>query len=110
MKVVTGQRWRLKAVCSLETPDVPEVWTPDRKPRRAVLVNLQRMCQRCPVHGECASDAVGSEADSGVYAGVWVPDPHRDVDAWQVAMNELCRIAAGSSDRVAGDEALAVSA
>lgn len=52
MMWVSGQRWKGQAVCFLETPDAPELWTPDRKPARATRVHLERMCQRCPVRRE----------------------------------------------------------
>lgn len=89
---ISGQLWRRKAVCFVEMPDAPEVWTPPRKPPLAVLVPLEQMCQRCPVRRECARDAVASEAECGMYAGVWVPE-HKESNGWSPAMAKLCEVA-----------------
>ena len=55
---ISGQQWRNRAVCCLETPDAPELWTPEHRPKCYVRVHLEQMCQRCPVRRECAADAV----------------------------------------------------
>ena len=89
---VSGQQWRRRAVCFLETPDAPEVWTPDRLPARNVRVHLERMCQRCPVRRQCAADAVFAEAETGMYAGVWVPE-RKENNGWAAAMDKLRQIA-----------------
>lgn len=105
---VHGQEWRRRAVCLLETPDAPEVWTPERRPARNVRVHLEQMCRRCPVQPQCAADAVLSGAESGMYAGVWVPRL-KDKAAWAAAMDELRQVA-GSSQVSAELAALEASA
>jgi WhiB family transcriptional regulator, redox-sensing transcriptional regulator len=89
---VYRQRWRKWAACSLETPDVPELWTPERCPPRPVLVHLQQICASCPVRGQCAADAVLTGAETGLYAGVWVP-AHTRYAGWVAAMDDLRRVA-----------------
>ncbi|ORX13066.1 WhiB family transcriptional regulator [Mycobacterium xenopi] len=86
-----GQQWRRNAVCYLETPDAPELWTPERRPPRTVRVHLEQMCRRCPVRRQCAEDAVFTQTQTGLYAGVWVP--RRSEDSWEAAMARLRAIA-----------------
>lgn len=83
--------WRERAVCRLETPDAPDLWTPNRRPIRAVMVHLEAMCARCPVIRECAVDAVTEVEAEGVYASVWVPGKERRV-ARATAMRRLKQI------------------
>lgn len=86
------QQWRKQAVCYLETSDAPELWTPEHRPKQDVRVHLEQMCRRCPVRQECAADAVSSEAEGGLYAGVWVPE-RRKKTQWAMAMARLGEIA-----------------
>jgi len=88
---VRGQQWRRKAVCYLETPDAPELWTPARRPPRNVRVHLEQMCQRCPVQRQCAAHAVLTDAETGMYAGVYVPNSREP--GWAQAMQKLRQIA-----------------
>jgi len=83
------------------------LWTPDRRPGRAVRVHLEEMCRRCPVRRRCAADAVSTAAECGMYAGVWVPQLHQ-LDAWVAAMAKL-RVIAGMPGAAAA-AALGVSA
>jgi WhiB family transcriptional regulator, redox-sensing transcriptional regulator len=103
---VHGQEWRRRAVCLLETPDAPEVWTPERQPARKVLVHLEQMCRSCPVQSQCAADAVLSGAESGMYAGVWVPQ-RKPKKSWFAAMHKLQLRAGGLLDEPAALEASA---
>lgn len=89
-------QWRSQALCSLETPDAPELWTPKRAPVRGVRVHLERMCQRCPVRSACAAWAVQTEAECGMYAGVWVPN--QGDAGWGPAMEQLRGISAEAAD------------
>jgi Transcription factor WhiB len=89
---VSEQQWRRRAVCYLETSDAPELWTPERRPPRSVRVLLEQMCQRCPVRRQCAEDAVCAEAETGMYAGVWVPE-RKENNGWAAAIGQLRRIA-----------------
>lgn len=100
MSTTAGVRWQRQAVCARETPDAPELWTPDRRPERAVRTHLQQMCRRCPVRRRCAENAVSTAAESGIYAGIWVPERVYRA-AWESAVDALARIA---------DETLAVTA
>ncbi|MEE3755247.1 WhiB family transcriptional regulator [Mycobacterium intracellulare] len=100
--------WRERAVCVLETPDAPELWTPDRRPVRAVLVHLEAMCNRCPVSRDCAVHAVGEDGAEGVYAGVWVPRKGRRV-ARATAIRRLKRIIGEPTGDIV-DEAVEVPA
>ena len=92
--------WQARAVCYLETSDAPELWTPDRRPALVVRTQLERMCQRCPVRRQCAAEAVLTQAQTGMYAGVWVPENSPD-NQWAAAMEEL-RLIAGLPVAVGG--------
>lgn len=108
MITLTGSQWQREAVCFLETPDVPELWSADRAPRRSVLVHLEQMCQRCPVRRDCAADAVANGEQAGMHAGVWVPERSSSSrKAWDAAMNRL-ELIAGTTGRPERD--LGVSA
>ena len=86
--------WQREAVCFLETPDAPELWKADRKPRLPVLVHLERMCQRCPVRRDCAAEAVANGDQAGMHAGVWVPERSSSSrKSWEAAMQRLELIA-----------------
>lgn len=74
MSMVAGLDWQKRAVCYLETSDAPELWTPERRPGRTVRLHLEQMCHRCPVRRQCAAEALATEAETGIYAGVWVPE------------------------------------
>jgi WhiB family redox-sensing transcriptional regulator len=102
MNAATGSHWQRRAVCVLETPDAPEVWTPDRKPARTVRLHLEQMCQRCPVRRDCALNAVTNGAETGMYAGVWVPQ-QSERKSWAAAMQRLERIAGIGTDAIAVD-------
>ncbi|MBS4730553.1 WhiB family transcriptional regulator [Mycobacterium sp. SM1] len=108
MLQLKGQHWRLEAVCYLESADAPELWTPERRPPRNVRVHLEAMCQRCPVRRQCAEDAVLAQTETGMYAGVWVPE-RKEANGWGAAMDELRRIA-DLDPGIAGLAALRVSA
>lgn len=108
MNAEARSEWQQKALCFLETPDAPELWGPDRRPVMALWVHLEQMCRRCPVRAQCAGDAVARLAETGVYAGVWVPQ--RSLQAsWQSAMDKLQRIA-GEQPTDVSDQALGVPA
>lgn len=88
------QQWQKRAVCYLETSDAPEMWTSDRRPRDLLRKELQRMCQRCPVRVQCATEAVLTDAETGTYAGVYLPQNiTANVARRTVALNELRAIA-----------------
>lgn len=99
MMTLQGQRWRMRAVCYVETADAPQLWTPECRPTRDVRVHLERMCRRCPVRRACAADAVASEAEGGMYAGVWVPERRKKAQ-WSAAMDRLGEI--GGVDALTG--------
>lgn len=103
MGTTAGEHWQQQAVCALETPDAPWIWTPDRRPRQEQREHLGQMCQRCPVRRTCAAEAIEEDSQSGVYAGVWVPE-QVDRAAWAAARAQLRLIA------VRGEDDLAVSA
>ena len=107
-RAATAMQWA-GAVCVLETSAAPELWTPDRKPKRAVFVHLESMCQRCPVRARCASNAVATEAEAGVYAGVWVLERNKKAP-WAEAMTRLGHIAGVEGGQGVDDEALGVPA
>lgn len=86
------QHWGQHAVCHRETPDTPELWTPERRPVAKVWPHLQQMCQRCPVRQRCAQEAVHNGDQCGIYAGVFVPDRRNEV-RWDEAMAALRGIA-----------------
>lgn len=104
---IVMQRWQDQAVCFVETGATPELWTPEHRPRRAVRVHLEGMCQRCPVRQECARNAVLMGEQAGMYAGVFVPE--RREPRWSAAMAEL-RVIAGISGEYSTLPALAVPA
>lgn len=85
-------------VCIVETPDAPELWASDRQPTPAVRKHLEQMCLRCPARLSCAEDAVDQGAQTGMYAGVWVPQ-QSDRQKWLTAMDRLRQIA-GIGDAV----------
>jgi WhiB family redox-sensing transcriptional regulator len=76
----------------VQTPDAPEMWTPDRRPPRPLMVHLQQMCDGCPVRRECAAEAVASGAQTVVAAGMFVPE-RRLAKSWAAAIDELAEIA-----------------
>lgn len=76
----------------MQTPDAPEMWTPERRPARPVMVRLQQICDECPVRRRCAAEAVASSAETWVAAGVFIPAQKR-ARGWAAAMEELERIA-----------------
>ncbi|OHU57069.1 hypothetical protein BKG82_12820 [Mycobacteroides chelonae] len=105
---MNDDEWAERAVCRLETPDAPDLWTPDRRPIRAVMVHLEAMCARCPVIRNCAVDAVTADDAEGVYAGVWLPGKERRV-ARATAMRRLKQLI-GEPARGVVDETLEVPA
>lgn len=102
MSAAAGWHWKRQGVCVVETPDAPEIWTPDRKPARNVWVHLEQMCQRCPVRPTCAAEAVADQAQAGMYAGVWVPQ-QTEKKAWADAMQRLEHIAGVTATAVDED-------
>lgn len=89
---MAGDPWRSQAVCFVETAAVPELWTPDRRPPARDLAALRGICASCPVRRQCAHDAITTDAQSGVYAGIWVPEA-RHSRYWSYARAQLRRIA-----------------
>ena len=79
-------------VCIVETPDAPELWASDRRPTPSVRKHLEQMCLRCPERRSCAGSAVDQGAQTGMYAGVWVPQ-QSDRKQWLAAIDELRHIA-----------------
>jgi WhiB family redox-sensing transcriptional regulator len=104
---LVGQRWKLQGACSVQTPDVPEMWTPERRPRRPVMVLLQQICDGCPVRRQCAAEAVASSAETWVAAGVFIPEQKR-ARGWAAAMEELEEIA--GADYLGGAAGLGATA
>ena len=95
MSAAAELEWQKRAVCYLETSDAPEMWTSDRRPRGLLRKELQRMCARCPVRARCAADAVFTDAETGTYAGVYLPQNiAANTTRRAAAMNEL-RVIAG---------------
>lgn len=86
--------WQALSVCKRETPDAPELWTTDRRPHRAVMVWLERMCESCPVKRECAQEAVDSNGQAGMYAGRHLPE--KRFKHWDAQIKELQDIADGA--------------
>lgn len=86
------QHWSQQAVCHRETPDTPQLWTPERRPAANVWTHLQAMCQRCPVRRRCAQEAVHNAYQCGIYAGVFVPERSKEA-RWGEAMATLRAIA-----------------
>lgn len=97
------------AICHLETPDAPELWTSNRRPPRVVSAQLELMCRRCPVRRPCAAVAVISEAQTGMYAGVFVPEKKVN-NGWSDALEALRLIAGLPGPVEAGAGAVGVSA
>ena len=95
MSVVSELEWQKRAVCSLETSDAPEMWTSDRRPRGLLRKELQRMCALCPVRARCAADAVFTDAETGTYAGVDLPQNIAANAARRAAAMDELRIIAG---------------
>lgn len=89
---VVGQRWKLQGACGVQTPDALEMWTPERRPPRPVMVHLQQICAGCPVRRQCAAEAVASGAENWVAAGVFVP-ARQYARTWAAAIAELEGIA-----------------
>lgn len=87
--------WKTRAVCYLETSAAPEMWTSDRRPHGLLRRELQRMCGRCPVRARCAAEAVLSDAETGTYAGVYLPQNIAANAARRAAAMEELRVIAG---------------
>ena len=68
MTFVHNMDWTVDAACRPD-PD----WTTEQRPEPDVEARLRRVCCRCPVNVDCASWALASRAEMGVYAGVWLP-------------------------------------
>jgi len=66
----------------------PRSWTSDIKPPAAQLELMARVCGRCPVLSECAAHALDTGAESGMYAGVWVPARRYGGDAQRLARTD----------------------
>ena len=86
-------RWAQDAACR-PSPH----WTSDERPQGQIEANLAAICAGCPVRRECAAHAVDSRAESGTYAGVWLPPrqpgARREV-GWERARRKLTMIAIG---------------
>lgn len=89
---IVGQRWKLRGACSVQTPDVPDMWTPDHRPPQPVMVHLQQICAECPVRRQCAAEAVATGAQTVVAGGLFVPE-RRLTRSWAAAMGKLADIA-----------------
>ncbi len=85
--------WQSRAVCRWETGTPPEVWTSNRKPRDGDMRIMRQLCSQCPVRRDCALEAVVTEAQAGVYAGVRVP-ARSEIASWAETMRQL-RVIAG---------------
>lgn len=77
--------------------DDPNRWTPGRRPLKADLDQMFFVCNKaCPVKQKCAANALHTEAEEGVYAGVWVPTKYGSSGAvrrvWREAREELREI------------------
>lgn len=48
-------------------------WTSPTVPRPSVVTNLALTCQFCPVAVDCGLYALHTDAEMGMYAGVWLP-------------------------------------
>ena len=100
MSAAAEMEWQKRAVCYLETSDAPEMWTSDRRPHELLRKELQRMCARCPVRERCAGEAVFSDAETGTYAGVYLPQNiAANAGRRATAMEELRVIAGRPSAR-----------
>lgn len=94
MSAAAELEWQKRAVCYLETSDAPEMWTSDRRPHALVRKELARMCARCPVRRQCATDAVLNDEETGTYAGVYLPQNiSANAGRRAVALDELREIA-----------------
>lgn len=109
MIALTGSHWQTLAVCRRETPDAPEIWTPPRRPARPARLAMEQMCHRCPVKRVCAAEAVTSGAQTGMYAGVYVPQASSEA-SWVKAMKELAEIAGVNPVLHAAEDDLGVPA
>ena len=55
---------------------------------------MARMCARCPVRRQCATDAVLNDEETGTYAGVYLPQNiSANAGRRAVALDELREIA-----------------
>lgn len=108
MTTAIAPNWRKNAVCATETSDAPEAWTSDKHPAPGAWVQLEQMCHRCPVRRRCAAEALATGAETGVYAGVWVP-AQTQPRKWAAAMERLERIAK-SAPSAGTDQPLGVPA
>ena len=104
------QQWQKRAVCYLETSDAPELWTSDRRPRDLLRKELQRMCRRCPVQVDCAAEAVLTDAETGTYAGVYLPQNIAANTGRRAAALDELRVIAGLPSIAEELECLGVSA
>ena len=73
-------------------------WTSDEPPQGHIEARLAAICAGCPVRRECAAWAVNERAESGTYAGVYLPPrwpgARRQI-GWERARRQLGRIARG---------------
>ena len=95
MSAAAELEWQKRAVCYLETSDAPEMWTSDRRPHGLLRKELQRMCARCPVRARCAADAVFTDAETGTYAAVYLPQNIAANAARRAAAMDELRVIAG---------------
>ncbi len=94
MSAAAESEWQKRAVCFLETSAAPELWTSDRRPHGLLRKELQRMCARCPVQVQCAANAVFTDAETGTYAGVYLPQNiSANTERRAKALDELRRVA-----------------
>ena len=68
-------------------------WTSDEPPQGHIEARLAAICAGCPVRRECAAWAVNERAESGTYAGVYLPTRRRV--GWERGRRQLGRIASG---------------
>jgi hypothetical protein len=87
--------WTENAACRPH-PD----WTAERRPEIDATERMAAICSGCPVRLRCAAYALDSRAESGFYAGVWVPPAkcgNRPSTGWRRARQWLRVLVEGSS-------------
>jgi hypothetical protein len=86
---MTNTEWMAKAHCRSGDTD----WTNERTPRPATRDRLAAICADCPVIARCAAYALDTEAEMGMYAGVWIPQqgvvPRNPTHNWRTARQQL---------------------
>lgn len=92
---MSGMDWTLNAACRLNVD-----WTPEKEPSDGLRLAMASVCSGCTVRRPCASQALNEAAESGMYAGVWLPNAKcgsRRSVKWQDARRHLKAIAEGAA-------------